>query len=306
VTPVSFTQGVQAFQNALRLRLAAGEDGPVRELCAGLPAETLRAFADLTEASFLVRCVLDARVLEKAFSRFDIHPRSLLGREFRPSRLLEAPRRERGVLECVLTESLHTRPASLLIRLMGEYPDASLSVLRPDGRRRQCPSSVLSLMSLVLREGESVTFEAEGEGALAMLARLEKINAGGWKRWDATEELKTPPVLPSTNTLTLWGIVKAAETAMREFGVGELCGVLDRSSMRLFFGRPEWGHGGTALAAGLASILDYARVNFRRTGTGAIAAYFPESIPFENIGGYLVLRSALRAILSPGAASRPK
>lgn len=261
-------------------------------------------YAGLTEASFLVRCALDARVLEEACSRLDIHPRSILGREVRPSFLLEASRPHE--IEIVLTESLHTRPASLLIRLMGEYPEVSLSVTRPDGRRRKCMSSVISLMSLVLREGERVTFEAEGEGARAMLVRLKKINAGGWKRWDMAEDLKTPPVLPFTDTLTLLGITNAADKAMREFGTGELCGVFDPAAKRLYFGRPEWGHGGTALAAGLTDLRTYTRVNFRRTGSGAIAAYFPENIPFENFGGYLVLRRALRAILSPGAAPLPK
>jgi phosphotransferase system HPr (HPr) family protein len=210
-----------------------------------------------------------------------VDARALLGREIRPSRLLESPRLSTANRDMILEETMHTRPATLLIRLLGDYEDTALWIRRADGRRQKCTTSIISLLALALRKDEAVTFEAEGRGACEMLDRLEKINAGGWLRW----ETEASVIAPSTGDLTLEGVLKCVENAMQRFGIADLCGVLDPESGRIYLGRPEWGHGGTALVADLKHVTDYGRINFTRTDTGKSAPIFRKTFRLRISAG---------------------
>lgn len=75
-------------------------------------------------------------------------------------------------------EGLHARPCHAIVSLALEYDGCTLAVscgdVRADGR------SILSLMTLQAAQGSRLELRAAGDGAEALLERLEALVAAGF------------------------------------------------------------------------------------------------------------------------------
>ncbi|TMD63120.1 MAG: HPr family phosphocarrier protein [Chloroflexi bacterium] len=87
---------------------------------------------------------------------------------------------------------LHARPASLFVQTAGRY-DARIEVL---GRGRQAEAtSIIGVLALGIRKGDTITLRASGKEAEAALEALRELNLANFH--ETTPEVETPePVLP--------------------------------------------------------------------------------------------------------------
>lgn len=191
----------------------------------------------------------------------------------------------------VFTDFLHMRPASFLCGLMKDHPGTILWVERDVGNQsailQRCVASITALMLLKFKKGEKARFKAEGERAHELLDRLKDLNDRGWNALSPDLEIRVPFFI---DRLDAKNILDNAKAAMDVFGTNEVCGVFDGSSRRLYFGHPTWGHCGTAQKA---NVLEYGRIDLRRTATGEVSYSFPEYILGEDLGGYYELKKIL-------------
>src|SRR5947209_153312 len=87
---------------------------------------------------------------------------------------------------------LHARPASLFVQTAGRY-DARIEVL---GRGRQAEAtSIIGVLALGIRKGDTIMLRASGKEAEAALEALRELNLANFH--ETTPEVETPePVLP--------------------------------------------------------------------------------------------------------------
>src|SRR5437660_12121089 len=87
---------------------------------------------------------------------------------------------------------LHARPASLFVQTAGRY-DARIEVL---GRGRQAEAtSIIGVLALGIRKGDTITLRASGKEAEVALEALRELNLANFH--ETTPEVETPePVLP--------------------------------------------------------------------------------------------------------------
>ncbi len=79
----------------------------------------------------------------------------------------------------VIVESevgLHARPAATFVQAAAAEADVDVTVAKPGGQAVNA-KSILSVLALDVRHGESIIIRAEGKGAEEMLDRLAAIAA---------------------------------------------------------------------------------------------------------------------------------
>lgn len=83
--------------------------------------------------------------------------------------------------ECRVTiaapEGLHARPAALFVQAV-TASGAAVTIARPGSGEPADARSILSVLSLDVRQGEEVVLRADGTGAEAVLHRLAALLAG--------------------------------------------------------------------------------------------------------------------------------
>jgi phosphocarrier protein FPr len=109
---------------------------------------------------------------------------------------LPPPPAQSDVREMQLTltnpTGLHARPASLFVQTAGRY-DARIEVL---GRGRQAEAtSIIGVLALGIRKGDTITLRASGKEAEAALEALRGLNLANF--YETTPEVETPePAIP--------------------------------------------------------------------------------------------------------------
>lgn len=109
------------------------------------------------------------------------------------------PPAQAGVREVQLTltnpTGLHARPASLFVQTAGRY-DARIEVL---GRGRQAEAtSIIGVLALGMRKGDTITLRASGKEAEAALEALRALNLANY--YETTPEEETPASALPQNT----------------------------------------------------------------------------------------------------------
>lgn len=73
---------------------------------------------------------------------------------------------------------LHARPASLLVQTVNKFPGTDVKVAK--GEREVSARSLLSVLSLGVGAGDSVTFRCDGPQESEAMAALESLVEGGF------------------------------------------------------------------------------------------------------------------------------
>lgn len=73
---------------------------------------------------------------------------------------------------------LHARPASLLVQMANKFPGTEISVVK--GEKKVNARSVLAVMSLGAKSGESITITADGPQADEAMAAIAALVEGGF------------------------------------------------------------------------------------------------------------------------------
>lgn len=213
-----------------------------------------------------------------------LDPRAFFQREVRPDRILKAAVNG-SISTLTLTQPIHSLPSVLIIRLLEAYPGVRLSVVRPGSSKSTVvPKSIFRILWMAMKEGEAVTFLAEGAGAREVLDKIQEYNQQNWCLSSSRPTIKLWRVERVAGDLLVREILKA----MDHFRTYSLLGIYHLASEQLILGRPEDGHGAIAKAAGFEDQFSYTRLNFEFS-SGILRAFLPAYPPFDSpAGGPLV------------------
>lgn len=197
-----------------------------------------------------------------------LDPRSVYRREIRPDRLLPL----QGTLSLTLTDHIHSVPAAKIVMLLQKHPNVRLFIARQDRAEARLTASIIGILLMGIKQGEDVTFRAEGLGGAEVLRQIQKYNASDWFNGDRRQSRVAIRDIQGTD---VGGIVRQVLEAMREFEEDELAAIYHPETRRLVVGHILSTHREIAKSAGLGDSDTYLRLNLDARGGRLQACFGP-------------------------------
>jgi len=280
--------GISAFQTAVSTRLsewtgafASNVLGQVQDLShwetIGMGRPT--SLTDLAHPRTAVHLLLNPNFAHTVCRIIGVDARSVIGRETRSHRLL--PNLNALSATVTLTDHLHSVPSAKIVLLLQKHPKVRLFIARENRAEARLTTSLIGILLLAVKQGENVTFRAEGEGAAEVLRQIQKYNAAEWFNGDRKRSLVKIRDIEGTD---VGGIVRQILEAMQQFEEEELAAIYHPQTRRLIVGHILSTHREIAQAAGFNDPDSYHRLNLdaRR---GRLQACFGPGKDEENKAG---------------------
>ncbi|HSA58664.1 MAG TPA: HPr family phosphocarrier protein [bacterium] len=197
-----------------------------------------------------------------------LDPRSVYRREIRADRLLPL----RDTLPLTLTDHIHSVPAAKIVLLLQKHPKVRLFIARENRAEARLTASIIGILLMGIKQGENVTFRAEGEGAAEVLRQIRKYNAAEWFNGDRRRSRVDFRDIQGTD---VGGIVRQVLEVMREFEEDELAAIYHPETRRLIVGHILSTHREIAKSAGFGDSDSYLRLNLDARGGRLQACFGP-------------------------------
>jgi phosphotransferase system HPr-like phosphotransfer protein len=241
--------------------------------------------SDLVHPRTAVHLLLNPYFAHSVCRIIGLDARTVIGREVRPNRLL--PLLGQPLLPLTLTDHLHSVPSAKIVLLLQDHPNVRLFLAREGRPEARITNSLIGLLLMGVKKGETVVFRAEGEGAFEVLDRIQDYNDAEWFHGDRKRGLVTIRELRMANAEAMASQLMDAMGAFKE---RELAAVYHPKKRRFVVGHILSTHKEIARSAGFDETDAYLRLNFDARG-GILRACFAPGADEEKKTGreYLVL-----------------
>lgn len=280
--------GISALQTAVSTRLsewtgafASNVLGQVQDLShwetIGMGRPT--SLTDLAHPRTAVHLLLNPSFAHSVCRIIGVDARSVIGRETRSHRLL--PNLSSPSVSLTLTDHLHSVPSAKIVLLLQKHPNVRLFIARENRAEARLTTSLIGILLMAVKQGENVTFRAEGEGAAEVLRQIQKYNAAEWFNGDRRRSRVDIRDIHGTD---VEGIVRQILEAMEEFEERELAAIYHPETGRLVVGHILSTHREIAQTAGFSDPNSYNRLNLDAS-RGRLQASFGPGKDEENKAG---------------------
>ncbi len=241
------------------------------------------SLTDLAHPRTAVHLLLSPHFAHSVCRIIGVDTRTVIGREMRSNRLL--PHQSALSATLTLTDHLHSVPSAKLVLLLQKHPGVRLFIAREDRPEARLTPSIIAILMMGIKQGENVTFRAEGEGANEVLRQIQKYNSLEWFNGDRRRSQVDIRDIQGTG---IGGIVWQVLEAMEQFEEKELAAIYHPQTRRLVVGHILSTHREIAKSAGFEDSASYHRMNLDARGGHLQACFAPgEDRETKNGKNYL-------------------
>ncbi|MDO8518546.1 MAG: HPr family phosphocarrier protein, partial [Deltaproteobacteria bacterium] len=201
-----------------------------------------------------------------------------------------------------LTDRLHSRPVTLLMRVLAKYPQVELSVERPGQTPfRVLQNSIISVLMQQIKKGEATRWTAKGPGADEVMDAIELLNLRDWKTEPGNGAEAREPV-----ALALGDGKKIGEEVLQaaaHFGTTSLSAVYHAPSDRFIIAPSDRGHLELAHETGLGDAYqegDICRIHVEIQNGVPVFLFDNSDLQYDSLAGMMKVKKAIPAIKGEG------